>query len=225
VEAILDRIEAEELDQPVVPWRDLMAAIGSRVFPVGFGVRTKQEQPEEPKVALSRPQVIGLLLATLVAILIVAMLWWLWAQSGTTGAVVPAPTPAVAPSAQPDNTAAIIETLSGYNRAETEAAALLTIEPLIPFIDPTSPFAEHRARQLAERRERVLPHRTMLLRWAIGDVTVSGTTATVIIQETWSNQEVGAVAVEQATVRVTYTLRQDLATGRWLIVESSQMSL
>jgi hypothetical protein len=37
--------------------------------------------------------------------------------------------------------------------------------------------------------------------------------------------EVGAVAAEQATVRVTYTLRQDQETGRWLIVESEQMAL
>jgi hypothetical protein len=225
VEAILDRIKAEELDQLVVPWRELVAAITSRVLPAGFGGNTKQEQPEGSKIALSRPQVIGLLLATLVAILIVAMLWWVWPQGGATGAVAPAPTPAIAPSAQAGHTAAIIETLSGYNRAETEAAALLTIEPLIPFIDPTSPFAERRAGQIAERRQRAMPHRSVLVRWAIGAVDVRGATATVVTQETWSNQEAGAVAAEQATVRVSYTLRQDLATGRWLIVESSQMPL
>jgi hypothetical protein len=225
VEAILDRIETEALEQPVFPWRELVANIGSRVFPAAFGARAKQEQPEAPKIILSRPQVAGLMLATLVAMLIVALLWWLWMPGGTTSAGVPAPTPAAAPSSQNDSTAAIIETLSGYNRAETEAAALLTIEPLIPYIDPTSPFAERRAGQLAARRERSLPHRTMLIRWAIGAVDVRGATATVVTQETWTNQEAGAVGAEQATVRVTYTLRQDLATGRWLIVDSSQMPL
>lgn len=120
---------------------------------------------------------------------------------------------------------AIIEVLSGYNRAETEAAALLTIEPLLPFIDPTSPFAQQRAAYLAERRQQSAPHRTMLVRWAIGTITVSATTATAVTQETWSNQEAGAVAAEQATVRVTYTLRKDTPTGRWLIVETSQLQL
>ncbi len=54
---------------------------------------------------------------------------------------------------------------------------------------------------------------------------VNGANATIVTQETWSNQEAGAVAPEQATVRVTYTLRWDAAAGRWLIVESEQMVL
>jgi hypothetical protein len=225
VEAILDRIEAEEIDQPVFPWREVFANIGSRVFRGGFGVSTKQEQPEAPKVELSRPRMIGLLLATLVAILIVVVLWWVWMPGGATSAVVPAPTPSVAPSTQAGSTAAIIETLTGYNRAETEAAALLTIEPLRPYMDANGPFAQRRSAQLAERQRRNAPHRTILVRWAIGQISVAGTTVTVVTQETWSNQEAGAVAPEQATVRVTYTLRWEAAAGRWLIVESEQMPI
>ncbi len=60
---------------------------------------------------------------------------------------------------------------------------------------------------------------------AIGQLSVAGTTATVVTQETWSKQEAGAVAPEQATVRVTYTLRWEPAAGRWLIVESEQMPI
>src|SRR4051794_6612113 len=52
---------------------------------------------------------------------------------------------------------------------------------------------------------------------------VSGDTATAVTQKTWSNQEASAVAPEQGTVRVTYTLRWDAAGRRWLIVESEQM--
>ncbi|RRR66867.1 MAG: hypothetical protein EI684_19915 [Candidatus Viridilinea halotolerans] len=63
------------------------------------------------------------------------------------------------------------------------------------------------------------------MRWAIGPITIVGTTATVATQETWSNQEAGAVAPAQATVRVTYTLRWDASAGRWLIVASEQMGV
>lgn len=185
-----------------------------------------QEAGDAPPEKLPVWGVIGLI--ALILVIGIAALWW-----GRPGQVATLPANTPAPSAVIDAThgegdaakTAIIEVLSGYNRAETEAAALLTIEPLLPFIDPTSPFAQQRAAYLAERRQQSAPHRTMLVRWAIGDISVSGTTATAVTQETWSNQEAGAVAAEQATVRVTYTLRKDTPTGRWLIVETSQLQL
>ncbi|PDV99286.1 hypothetical protein A9Q02_13070 [Candidatus Chloroploca asiatica] len=57
-------------------------------------------------------------------------------------------------------------------------------------------------------------------RRGIGAITI-----TVVTQETWSNQEAGAVAPEQATVRVTSTLRWDAGMGRWLMVASEQMGV
>lgn len=167
-------------------------------------------------------------LITLILVVGAAFIWLgRPARDTSVQTAVPAPTVAGSgPGGVAEATrAALIETLSGYNRAETEAAALLTIEPLLPFIDPTSPFAEARAGQLAQRRQQNAPHRTMLVRWAIGEIRVNGTTASVVTQETWSNQEVGVVAAEQATVRVSYVLRQDGPTGRWLIVESRQTLL
>jgi hypothetical protein len=225
LEAVLNRSEAVERDQPWFPWRELLVNFSSRVLPAGLGARSDQERRAQPGVVLSRPRVVGLLLATLVAGLIVAILWGAWLPGIEASRVAPAPTPDATSPVQADSAAAIIETLSGYNRAETEAAALLTIEPLLPYLDPTSPFAERRARQLAERRARAMPHHSVLVRWAVGAIDVRGTTATVVTQETWSNQEAGAAAAEQATVRVTYTLRQDQVTGRWLIVASEQMEL
>jgi hypothetical protein len=172
------------------------------------------------------------LLVVLGIALIGALVIWLGQPvASSTHATLPtspasAPTlVATGPVATSTNDAAIIDTLTRYNSAESEAAALLTIEPLQPFIDPTGAFAQRRAAQLAERKQRNAPHRTILLRWAIGQMSVAGTAATVTTQETWSNQEAGAVAPEQATVRVTYTLRWDAATARWLIVESAQMGL
>lgn len=138
------------------------------------------------------------------------------------GAVQPAPSSSAVDA---ETKAAILDTLTQYNRAETEAAALLTITPLQPFLLPNGTLAQRRATQLAERQQRQAPHRTMLLRWAIGDIAVHDTTATVITQETWSNQEANAVAPEQATVRVTYTLQWNEAARRWLIADSSQTAL
>lgn len=149
-------------------------------------------------------------------------MWW-GRPSATPGATVATPT---VPSSNSTATeAAILDTLTRYNRAESEAAARLSIEPLRPFIDPSGPFAQRRAAQLAERQQRNAPHRTVLVRWAVGQIAVEGTTATVVTQETWSNQEAGAVAPEQATVRVTYTLRWDATTGRWVIVNTNQIPL
>jgi hypothetical protein len=163
-----------------------------------------------------------LLLAAVVVALIV------WGRPGATNASpvsVPATTAAVNRADIAAQEAAIRETLMGYNAAETEAAALLRIDPLTPYLAPEGPFAARRAAELAERQRRNAPHRSILVRWGIGAITVNGDTATAVTQETWSNQEAGTVAPEQATVRVTYTLRWDAAAGKWLIVETSQMPL
>lgn len=50
---------------------------------------------------------------------------------------------------QPPDEAAIIDTLTRYNRAESEAAALLTLEPLRPFIEPNGAFAQRGRRGCA----------------------------------------------------------------------------
>ena len=158
---------------------------------------------------------------------VVALVLW-----GSPEAATPAPAasaPVVSPTAQgadqATQEAAIHDTLTRYNAAETEAAALLLIDPIRPYLAPEGAFATRRASELAERQRRNTPHRSILVRWGIGAITVNGESATAITQETWSNQEAGAVAPEQATVRVTYTLRWDAAAGRWLIVETSQIVL
>ncbi|MEI8305428.1 MAG: hypothetical protein WCF99_00050 [Chloroflexales bacterium] len=115
--------------------------------------------------------------------------------------------------------------LRRYSAVEIEAVASLRIDPLTPYLAPDNPFATRRAAEIAERQRQRAPHRSILVRWGIGVITVSGDTATAVTQETWSNQEAGAVAAEQATVRVTYTLRWDTAARRWLIVDTSQMPL
>jgi hypothetical protein len=177
----------------------------------------------------TRRRILAMLLAAVLVVAGVALV--VWGRAPQAASVAPQEvansTPvSSAPSGESAATrAALLDTIRGYNQAETEAAALLTIEPLLPFIDPTSPFAEQRAEQLALRRQQGKPHQTMLLRWGIGEITLQGTTATVVTQETWSNQEAGAIAAEEATVRVVYSLRRDAASGRWVIVESSQMPM
>ena len=164
-----------------------------------------------------------LLMATVVAALI------LWGHPGTTASPPKGNAPAMTPAANgadiATQEAAIRDTLTRYNAAETEVAALLLIDPIRPYLAPEGPFAARRAAELAERQRRNAPHRSILARWGIGEITVHGDSATAVTQETWSNQEAGAAAPEQATVRVTYTLRWDAAARRWLIVDTSQMPL
>ncbi|GIV64621.1 MAG: hypothetical protein KatS3mg045_1960 [Bellilinea sp.] len=86
-------------------------------------------------------------------------------------------------------------------------------------MDPTGPFA-----QLAEHQRRNDPPRTILARRAVGQISVAGTTATVVNQETRSNQDAGAVTPDQAIVCLIDILRWD-AADRWLIVASEQAGL
>lgn len=227
------RSEAGEVDDRA-PERPFVVTLGRLIHDLARGRWTAQiggsEAPRGQRGSPAGKRDLWLTAGMIALILLIggAVIWWGRPASGLP-AQVDAPPPTMVAGdtgGVPEATrAALIETLSGYNRAETEAAALLTIEPLLPFIDPTSPFAETRAGQLAKRRQQNAPHQTMLVRWAIGEIRINGTTASVVTQETWSNQEAGAIGAEQATVRVTYTLRQDSPTGRWLIVETIQMPL
>lgn len=132
-----------------------------------------------------------LLMAAAVAALI------LWEHWGTAVAPPTGNAPATAPAMnRPEPTsqeATIRATLSRYNAAETEAAALLRIDPLTPYLAPEGPFAP-----LTDRQRHHAPHRSILVRCGIGAITVNGATATAVTQETWSTQEAGAVAAEQA---------------------------
>jgi hypothetical protein len=199
-------------------------ALKQRGSPSGQQPATRPASPISPVVRRLTP-----IAAVLIALVSIALIWWSQIQPQPASPITPTPAvPATTATSAADHAAtkaAIIETLTGYNRAETEAAALLQLDPIMPYLAADSPFAARRAAELAERRERNAPHRSILVRWGIGEITVDGDQATVVTQETWSNQEINAVAPEQATVRVTYTLRWDAVVGQWLIVESSQMGL
>ncbi len=216
--------------------RAALSAIQHRLFPFSAAVEDPHEQSgaaTDSSTSRSPRSWRMVLLVVLGIALIGALLIWLGQPAGAPARtslppMIQATTPArPSPSTRNPSTdeAAILDTLTRYNSAESEAAALLTIEPLRPFMDPNGTFAQRRSAQLAERQRRNAPHRTILVRWAVGQMRVEGTMATIVTQETWSNQEAGAVAPEQATVRVTYTLRWDALAGKWLIVESEQMGL
>lgn len=192
------------------------------------GQEADSSAPRAAKMAMIAQQrwlLLGIVL--LMAALVVALIVWAQAGAVPLRSVSSAPTaaPTSSRSAIVEQEAAICDTLTRYNAAETEAAALLSIAPIEPYLVLNGPFATRRAAEIAERRRRNAPHRSILIRWGIGTIAIHGDTATAITQETWSNQETGEVAPAQATVRVTYTLRWDEAAGRWLIVDTSQMPL
>ncbi len=228
---------SEEAESPAARIsRAALNAIQHRLFPFSAAVEDPHEQDgsaTESSTSRSSRSWRMVLLVVLGTALIGVLLIWLGQPAGVPArtslpSVIPAATSAP-PSASTRNLsadeAAILDTLTRYNSAESEAAALLTTEPLRSFMDPNGAFAQRRIAQLAERQRRNAPHRTILVRWAVGQIRVEGMTATVVTQETWSNQEAGAVAPEQAPVRVTYTLRWDGTAGRWLIMESEQGEL
>lgn len=204
------------------------------LFPVGSVFASSKVADIEDRV--SWPAAIRshwkFLIAFVAGIVMICLLLMFWGKpqvsSSENVAMPESINPASTASAQRVDEATkpvILETLAQYNRAETEAGALLTMTPLEPLLVPDGPLAERRSKQVAERQQRKAPHRTLLLRWSIGEVRVSGDTAKVITQETWSNQEADAIAPEQATVRVTYTMHWDQTKQRWLIVDSNQMPL
>jgi hypothetical protein len=82
---------------------------------------------------------------------------------------------------------------------------LLRIDPVQPYLAPDGP-SPRRCVAFTERQRRNALHRSILVRWGIDEITVHGDNAPAVTQETWSNQEVGGIAPEQTTVRVTYTL-------------------
>ncbi|WP_129678217.1 hypothetical protein [Candidatus Chloroploca sp. Khr17] len=228
------RLEAPARSSAGLIGRAALSAMQQRLFP--FSAAAGPHHQHAGGAANDRDPVTPrpwrtTILVILGIVIIAALLIWFGQPSGGVSETT-RPAPAAQPTLATTNVgspradeAALLDTLAGYHRAETEAAALLTIEPLLPYLDPTGPFAQRRLAQLAERQRRNAPHRSILVRWGIGAITVDGDTATVVTQETWSNQEAGAVAPEQATVRVTYTLRWEARVGRWLIVESEQMGV
>jgi hypothetical protein len=208
--------------------RTVLAGLIHRLVPVSepaAAIGTSPLPDQASSAGSRRWMLLGVVL--LMAAVVVALI--VWGRPGATNVSpvgsVSATTAAVNSAGIAAQEAAIRETLMSYNAAETEAAALLRIDPLTPYLAPEGPFAARRTAELAERQRRNAPHRSILVRWGIGAITVNGDTATAVTQETWSNQEAGAVAPEQATVRVTYTLRWDAVAGRWLIVDTSQMPL
>jgi hypothetical protein len=145
---------------------------------------------------------------------------------------LPTPTPTIGAvlgslAAPPPEQAAILAVVAQYNAADQQVAATQTLDAIRPFLDETGPLLTRRSQELEQRKQTGAAHTTRLLRWAVGAITIDapGTTATLVTQETWENQEAGAVAPITATVRVTYTLRRATAHAPWRIYDAASTIL
>jgi hypothetical protein len=164
-------------------------------------------------------------------LLLVAM--WLFGETMLPNTTAPErsalPFPTLAPQLRPaaSEQAALLAVIAQYNTAESQVAATLTLDPLLPLLDERGPLLARRTAELDQRRQSGARHTTHLLRWALGEMTLEpdGTTATLVMQETWENQEHRAVAPETATVRVTYILRRSTTRAPWRIVDASSALL
>jgi hypothetical protein len=131
------------------------------------------------------------------------------------------------PAAPPPEQASLLAVIAQYNVADQQVAATLALDPIRPFLDDTGPLLTRRSRELARRKQPGAPHTARLLRWALGAITIdaAGTTATLVTQETWENQEAGAAAPQTATARVTYKLRRASAQAPWRIYDATSTIL
>jgi len=139
-------------------------------------------------------------------------------QTAVPSGVMAAAAPGAAAGAEEE---AIIAMLRAYNAAETEAAETLEFAVIEPFLDPDGTFYAERHTEMQERIIAFKPHATVMQEWSLGSITIRDNEASVVTQEVWSNQEVGAVEPVIARVRVSYDLRFDAAQERWVIVSSS----
>jgi len=131
------------------------------------------------------------------------------------------------PAAPSPERASLLAVIAQYNVADQQVAATLALDPIRPFLDDTGPLLTRRSRELARRKQPGAPHTARLLRWAVGAITIAaaGTTATLVTQETWENQEAGAAAPQTATARVTYKLRRASAQAPWRIYDATSTIL
>jgi hypothetical protein len=130
-------------------------------------------------------------------------------------------------AAPPPEQVALLAVIAQYNAADQQVAATLTLDPIHPFLDERGPLFARRSSEIRQRKVGSAPHATRLLRWAVGAITIdaAGTTATLVTQETWENQETGAVAPQTVTARVTYTLRRANAQAPWRIYDATSTIL
>lgn len=155
----------------------------------------------------------------------------LWALVG------PRPAPAAPARPQPTTAAsapagwtveqqALLAVVAGYNTADPEAAATLSLDPLLPYLDPAGPLYAERAQALAARQASGQPYHVRLLRWGVGAITVdpAQTTGTVTTQETWEGTAAGA-APQTVTVRVVYTLKRATTADQWRIYAAERTDL
>ena len=201
-----------------------------RLFPITHAIpqAASTTQRETPHHRTSRRAHWMLMAATL---LLVAM--WLFGETMLPNTTAPErsalPIPTLAPQLRPaaSEQAALLAVVAQYNTAESQVAATLVLDPLLPLLDDRGPLLARRTAELDQRRQAGARHTTRLLRWAVGAMTLDTgeTTATLVTQETWENQEHGAVAPQTATVRVTYTLRRSTARAPWRIADASSALL
>lgn len=201
-----------------LPQRRRLDAALARLFPITAQTSNRPEQPSAPNKRTFAHLLVPL------AVLAALLVWQALAPAAQSDRTAAPAGPKVTTAASSD-VDAVIATIAQLNAAETQVAATLDIAPLTPYLDQDGPLLARRQAQLALRRARQAPHETRLLSWTVGEVAMRGGTATVATQEVWENREAGAAAPSRATVRVSYSLRRDETTGRWLVVDTQQVRL
>jgi hypothetical protein len=209
------------LAQVVGRWLD-------RLFPITRALRWPQPALVAPVPATGARARWGRWAPLLLSIAVILLWLILRAVTGNSStSAAPAPVASIptigavraSPAVFSPEQAALLAVVAQYNAADQQVAVMLALDPIRPFLDERGPLLARRVQELTRRKQTNATHTTRLLRWAVGAITIdaAGTTATLVTQETWENQEAGAVAPSIATARVTYTLRRANTQMPWRI--------
>lgn len=170
--------------------------------------------------------------------LLAVLIWWGVGRTPlapTTHTPAPAVAPAVRPvptvtravTARDADAQAVLTVVTAYNAADPVVASTQSLDPIAPYLDPDGDLYAERETALLARRAAGDAYAVRLVGMGSAPqvaIDPSGTTATVITQETWEGTADGQPP-QTVTVRVAYTLERTTADDGWWIVAAERLPL
>ena len=170
--------------------------------------------------------------------LLAVLIWWGIGRTSL-APTTQTPAPAAAPVVPPVPTVtsvvtpldadvqAVLAVVMAYNAADPVVASTQSLDPLVPYLDPDGALYAEREAALIARQAAGDAYAVRLVGMGSTpqvEIDPSGTTATVITQETWEGTADGQPP-QTVTVRVAYTLERTDADDGWWIVAAERVTL
>ena len=168
---------------------------------------------------------------------LIGLLWLLFgpgisSQAGTAPTAAPTTRPApptVTTAVDPwdADAQAVLAVVTAYNAADPVVASTQSLDPIVPYLDPDGALYAEREAALIARHAVGDAYAVRLVGMGSApqvEIDPSGTTATVITQETWEGTAEGQPP-QTVTVRVAYTLERTDADDGWWIVAAERLPI